>query len=78
MATGFPGSLHDARMLRLTDVYWAAEDETILMEPIFDFSGTVMRPLSWETLLIRTKPGLSDHLRILVGLCATRRRSTKR
>ena len=60
MATGFPGSLHYARILRLTDVYWAAEDETILMEPIFDFSGTEMRPLSWETLLIRTKPGLSD------------------
>ena len=60
MATGFPGSLHDVRILRLTDVYWAAEDETILMEPIFDFNGTVMRPLSWETLLIRTKPGLSE------------------
>ena len=36
VATGFPGSLHDARMLRLTDVYWAAEDENILMEPTFD------------------------------------------
>ena len=36
VATWFPGSLHDARMLRLTDVYWAAEDENILMEPTFD------------------------------------------
>ena len=35
VATGFPGSLHDARMLCLTDVYWAAEDENILMEPTF-------------------------------------------
>ena len=45
VATGFPGSLHDARMLRLTDVYWAAEDENILMEPTFDIGGTVVRPL---------------------------------
>jgi len=32
-------------MLRLTDVYWAAEDENILMEPTFDLGGTVVRPL---------------------------------
>ncbi|CAH3165783.1 unnamed protein product, partial [Porites lobata] len=38
-------NLHDARMLRLTDVYWAAEDENILMEPTFDLGGTVVRPL---------------------------------
>ncbi|XP_027036325.1 uncharacterized protein LOC113664905 [Pocillopora damicornis] len=36
VATGFPGSLHDVRMLRLTDIYWAAEDENILMEPAFE------------------------------------------
>ena len=36
VATGFPGSLYDVRMLRLTDVYWAAEDENILMEPAFE------------------------------------------
>ena len=45
VATGFPGSLHDARMLRLTDVYWAVEEENILMEPTFDLGGTVVRPL---------------------------------
>lgn len=44
VATGFPGSLHDARMLRLTDVYWAAEDENILMEPTFE-PTFVVRPL---------------------------------
>ena len=32
-------------MLRLTDVYWAAEDENILMEATFDMGGTVVRPL---------------------------------
>ena len=29
----------------LTDVYWAAEDENILMEPTFDLGGTVVRLL---------------------------------
>lgn len=44
-ATGFPGSLHDSRMLRLSDVYWAAEEEDILMEPTLGLGGTVIRPL---------------------------------
>ena len=44
-ATGFPGSLLDAWMLRLTDVYWAAEDENIQMEPTFDLGGTIEHPL---------------------------------
>ena len=33
------------QMLRLTDVYWAAEDENILMEPTFDLGGNVVRSL---------------------------------
>ena len=45
VVTGFPGSLHDSRMLRLSDVYWAAENEDILMEPTLDLRGTVIRPL---------------------------------
>ena len=45
VATGFPGSLHDSRMLRLSDVYWAAEEEDILIEPTVDLGGTVIRPL---------------------------------
>ena len=45
VATGFPGSLHDSRTLRLSDVYWAAENEDILMEPTLDMGGTVIRPL---------------------------------
>ena len=45
VATGFPGSLHDPRMLRLSDVYWAAENEDILMEPTQDLEGIVIRPL---------------------------------
>ena len=32
-------------MLRLSDVYWAAENKDILMEPTLDLGGTVIRPL---------------------------------
>ena len=32
-------------MLRLRDVYWAAEEEDILIEPTVDLGGTVIRPL---------------------------------
>ena len=49
VATGFPGSLHDSRMLRLSDVYWAAEEEDILIEPTLDLGGTVVCPLLLET-----------------------------
>ena len=44
VATGFPGSPHDFQMLRLSDLYWAAEEEDILMEPTLDLGGTVIRP----------------------------------
>ena len=33
-------------MLRLSDVYWAAEEEDILIEPTLDLGGTVIRPLA--------------------------------
>ena len=45
VATGFPGSLHDSRMLRLSDVYWAAENDDILMEPTLNLGGTVIHLL---------------------------------
>ena len=45
VVTGFPGSLHVSRMLRLSDVYWAAENEDILIEPTLDLGGTIIRPL---------------------------------
>ena len=44
VATGFPGSLHDSRMLRLSDVYWAAEED-ILVEPTLDLGGAIIRTL---------------------------------
>ena len=70
VATGFPGSLHDARMLRLSDFYWAAEDEEILMEPTLDLAGTVIRPFvvgdsayplkTWLLPVIKDNGGLTE------------------
>ena len=45
VSTGYPGSLHDARVLRLSEIFDAAENENILMEPTVDLNGTVIRPL---------------------------------
>ena len=45
VSTGYPGSLHDARVLRLSEIFDAAENENILMEPSKDLNGTVIRPL---------------------------------
>ncbi|RMX52345.1 hypothetical protein pdam_00020494 [Pocillopora damicornis] len=45
---------------------------------VYMMFGCYCALLSWETLLIQTKPGLSDHLRILVGLRATRGSLTER
>ena len=36
VAAGFPRSLHDSQMPWLSNVYWAAENEDILMEPTLD------------------------------------------
>ena len=45
VSTGYPGSMHDARVLRLTELFDAAENEDFLMEPTLDVNGTVIRPL---------------------------------
>ena len=44
VSTGYPGSLHDARVLRLSEIFDAAENENILMQPTMDFNGIVIRP----------------------------------
>ena len=49
VATGFHGSLHDSRMLWLSDVYWAAEEEDILIEPTLDLGELLFAPLLLET-----------------------------
>lgn len=42
---GYPGSLHDARVLRSTDLFRKAEDGEILNEPVVTVNGTRMRPI---------------------------------
>ena len=45
VSTGYPGSLHNARVLRLSQVFEAAENDLILMEPTLHVNGTVIRLL---------------------------------
>ena len=45
LSTGFPGSLHDARVLRLSQIFDTAENDLILTEPTVDVNGTIERPL---------------------------------
>ena len=42
---GYPGSIHDAQVLRLSGVYEPAENEQILSGPTYNINGTEMRPL---------------------------------
>ena len=45
VSTGYPGSLHDARVLRLSQLFDMAENDLILTEPTVDVNGTIIRPL---------------------------------
>ena len=45
VATGFPGSYHDARNLRYSSVYRKAENNAILEKPEDVISGSKIRPL---------------------------------
>ena len=45
-------------MLRLTDIYWAAEDENIPTGPTFDLGGTVVLPLIVRDTAYPTKTWL--------------------
>ena len=42
---GYPGSMHDARVLRLSGLYELAENEQILSGPTCNINGTEVRPL---------------------------------
>ena len=44
-SVGYPGSIHDSRVLRLSGIYDQAESEQILSAPIRDLGGTNIRPL---------------------------------
>ena len=45
VSVGYPGSIHAARMLRLSGIYDEAQSEQILSAPLRDLSGTKIRPL---------------------------------
>ena len=42
---GYPGSIHDAQVLRLNGLYELAENEQILSGPTRNINGTEIRPL---------------------------------
>ena len=45
IATGYPGSMHDARILRSTTIYHKAEAEEILATPYDVLNGVKVRPI---------------------------------
>ena len=45
VSTGWPGSMHDARVLRLSSLYSKATDGEILSEPEKSIEGIAVRPL---------------------------------
>ena len=45
VSTGWPGSIHDARVLRLSTLYQRAENNLILTEPVKRINGVTVRPL---------------------------------
>ena len=44
-AVGFPGSVHDSRVLRLSGIADVAENNEILAAPVKIWQGTEVRPL---------------------------------
>ena len=45
VSTGWPSSIHDARVLRLSTLYQRAENNLILTEPVKRTNGVTVRPL---------------------------------
>ena len=45
IATGFPGSFHDSRVLRLSSIFDRAEASDVLSSPVENINGTNVRPL---------------------------------
>ena len=58
LSTGFPGSMHDARVLRLSNLYSAAEERRILTTPCMEINGLQIRPLILGDSTYPIKPWL--------------------
>ena len=44
-AIGYPGSMHDARILRASNIFTKAENGSVLKEPVISLNGVTVRPL---------------------------------
>jgi hypothetical protein len=44
-AIGYPGSMHDARILRASNIFTKAENGDVLKEPVISLNGVTIRPL---------------------------------
>ena len=58
VSTGFPGSLHDARVLRLNEIFRPAEDKLNLTQPFITLNGTTVGPLIVGNSTYHSKPWL--------------------
>ena len=44
-AIGYPGSMHDARILRASNIFTKAENGSVLKEPVISLNGVTVHPL---------------------------------
>ena len=71
VATGYPGSLHDAWILRVSSLFGKAERNGILAQPTRSIDGFNLRPLilsdsaypstMWQIKLFPFRPNLPQH-----------------
>ena len=71
VATDYPGSLHDARILRVSSPFGKAERNEILAQPTRSIDGFNVRPLilsdsaypstMWQIKLFPFRPNLPQH-----------------
>lgn len=45
VSTGYPGSIHDARMLRMSSLYKDIENQSVLHSPMATINGREIKPL---------------------------------
>ena len=55
METGFPGSIHDARVLRASTLYQKADNSNILIRPIIRLNSQPIRPIKGAFGLLKSQ-----------------------